>query len=213
MLDWIEQHQGAVVLVLAFVFGLSGLLLFGVGLRLSRLVAEALRELRRLRSDEVRPYVVLDVALEGTNVVLALRNVGRRPACGVELRVGPECAVRVEDGRTIRLADLAIAGRLEFLPPQSAYEELASPSAAEFLRLNEARPTIEGRLEYGDPTGARYQVPVRIDLTPLGRRRRVVHRSLDDVHDSLEGLRAAVDALPGRLPPTEEPCRESNSSA
>lgn len=205
MLDWIEAHQGAVLLVLAAIVGAAGLVVLAASLRLMRLVAGLLAEVREAGLEERRPNVVVDLVVDGPVLSLALRNIGRRPAVGVELSIEPDLVARREGDRLVTVGQLPIGSRLAFLGPGTAFEEFLNASAFDFFRLNSEAEVATGVVSFGDPAGTAYSSPWTVDLAAWRRRQYVVHRNLDDLCRTVDDLRLAVQDLPDRMrPPTGE---------
>lgn len=123
-----------------------------------------LRESRRLRELEYRPYVIVDFYFKGFFVFLEARNVGRNPARDVT--VSFDKALVPSDDR--RSANFSIFDQpIPMMSPGRAIRLPLGSGPAFFEEGQSAPLSYEARATYRDMSGKKFaDPPLYLDLTP-----------------------------------------------
>ncbi len=195
MLQWISQHEGFIRTILTSVYFVATLAMVWATLRSVRLAGDTLSEMKAAHAEETRPDCILDVAFDGHDMDVYVKNLGRTAACNLKLTLEPDHVIRAgwtggDHGpdNPWRISDLAmVAHPIEMLAPGERYSEHLDVSYR-FFNNNEDR-ALRGRLEYEDEAGAKYRFDVALDLAPYAERSFVVEDDVEQLIGSLDRLK------------------------
>jgi len=167
------------------------------GVQLVVLIAAAavawrqVREARRLREQQIRPFVVVDFEVEGwnTNVYLEVGNLGASLARDVRIDIDPplESAIDIDVG-SLKMLNEGIAT----LAPGKVYRTFFDMG----FRRDEAklRMTYEATVTYTDETGERsFRETLNLDLDQYMNMRFVQKRGVHDLYKQLESIRKVME--------------------
>lgn len=123
-----------------------------------------LRESRRLRELEYRPYVIVDFYFKGFFVFLEVRNTGRNPARDVSVSFDKELVP--SDNR--RSANFSIFDQPIPMMAPGRIIRLPLGTGPDFFKEGQTAPlSYEVRVKYKDMSGkARCDPPLLLDLSP-----------------------------------------------
>lgn len=142
------------------------------------------REARRLREQQFRPFVVVDVEVDNSRILeIVVRNVGLTMARDVKFEIDPAFATSMDDYdlNSMKLFSAGIAT----LPPGKEYRTLFD-SLVQRSHMNiEREYTVT--VTYSDPTGTRqFSEPSTIDL---GIYHDFLYRNETDLGDAVDELK------------------------
>lgn len=154
------------------------------------------REAKRLREAQIRPFVVLDVDVEyeDETYFFTLRNYGSTLARDIEVEVTPPLTSGLHEDVN-QLERLRAWGRsVKTLAPTVERRALFD---ADFLRREGLPDTFLARIRYWDHERRRqFDEEVTLDLaTAQGLGRLGGHKTLDDLHAQVKRIADGLDAL------------------
>ncbi len=149
------------------------------------------REARRLREQQIRPFVVVDFDVEGwnTNVYLEVSNLGSSLARDVRIEIDPplESAIDI-DVASLKMLNEGIAT----LAPGKIYRTFFDMG----FRRDEAklRMTYLATVTYTDETGKRpFKETLNLDLDQYMNMQFVQKRGVHDLYKQLESIRKVME--------------------
>ena len=161
---------------------------FGV-LVIAALVAwRQVGEARRLREEQARPFVIIDLQVFSTIAEFKITNIGATIARDVRFEFTPELASTF-DGATFEmpLAETALFKRgLPSLPPGKEITTLFDQLPTRFA--TELPDDYEVRISYSDPLGHRYAETMTVGMSALRDLTRINRKTIDDIHKQLENM-------------------------
>lgn len=156
--------------------------------------AKQVRHARQLREDQIRPYVVIDMAPHPAHriIELTVQNMGATAAYDVELRFEPSLeSAWDKNDRDFQLKDSALIREgIPTLPPGRRHEALFD----NFIQRSQTDLPMryEATAAYTDAAGKRWSDRYTLDLTVY---RDVTYIDRKDVHDAAEALREIQKTL------------------
>lgn len=156
-----------------------------------------LRDARKVRHDETRPYVLVDFEVEQHMVYLHLQNLGRTAARNLSFSSSPSLESSMDRGDR--------HGPSRFLdrewpsfPPGKEITSLFD-SAITMLADDSNRPMrYEVTASYDDPTGIHYDDVSVLDIESYRGRHFTTEKTVDDVAKALEKIRDGLEAIQHR---------------
>jgi hypothetical protein len=153
-----------------------------------RQVAEA----RRLREQQARPFVVIDLEIGNTIAEFVITNIGSTLAQDVQFKFAPplESSWDSEAGRTPLAETRLFSSGIPTLPPGkkvvALFDQLPTRSQREMPE------DYEVRVSYSDPFDKRYEETMSVGY---GYRRDTLRRTRRDIEDVVKHLKEVADEL------------------
>jgi hypothetical protein len=145
---------------------LAGWVTVGVYLALGYFAWRQLRQVRELRDEEARPYVIVDVAARSVVLYVSIRNIGKTPAYNVRITFDHP----LESTRKTRADFMSVpvfAAPIPMLAPNREIQVLFD-SATELLNAPNIRLTYEVSVSYEGLHGRLYvDPPAPLDFSHL----------------------------------------------
>lgn len=148
------------------------------------------REARRLREEQFRPFVVVDVEVDNSRILeIVVRNVGLTMARDVQFKIDPPFITSMSD---YNLNEFKIfSSGIATLPPGKEYRTLFDSLVQRSQMKLEREYTVT--VSYTDPTGKRtFEEPSTIDL---GIYHDFLYRDETDLKDVVKELKAVSKTM------------------
>lgn len=142
------------------------------------------REARRLREEQFRPFVVVDVEIDNSRILeIVVRNIGLTMAREVQFEIEPGFVTSMSDYDLNKMK--LFANGIATLPPGKEYRTLFDSLVQHSQMKLEREYTVT--VNYSDPTGKRtFSEPSTIDL---GIYHDFLYRSETDLGDAVDELK------------------------
>lgn len=184
-MEWLQQNQAAIEVLLAAATLLAMSVVIYLNYRAEMLSERAIQETRRAREQEYRPYVYFQIYIDNRTRAVNFRlvNRGRSIARNIQLKLDDK--VYRDEGKPVE--DLAVFQGLSFLAPDGEFEEYAGfPNT--FFRSNEDLKVMKGVVSYEDTSGNQYQSSIRVPLQAIAQRMSFEEADLHALVETLEDM-------------------------
>ena len=122
-----------------------------------------LRSNNKMVTEQNRPFVILSLPTEGTNLILLIRNIGKRPAYNVKISLSSNIKNLITlKGFTFEKSVLPFLSQ-KFLPPGIDIRNIIGQTM-KILELSEEQKKIEISIDYSDSFKNIYSDNYEIDL-------------------------------------------------
>lgn len=150
------------------------------------------KEARRLRHAQIRPFVVLDLDAqsEAPLIYLTISNLGNVMARDVRFQFAPRLSSTFDDGRLPDVADLSILTKgIPTLPPGKKISFLFDSAMARYKAKADHADRYDVRVKYVGESGQSYADTMALDLEPYWNLSHVERRKVHDLHERLKEIR------------------------
>lgn len=177
--DWLNRNSSALIVIITAIYAL--------------LTFFILRSNNKLLVETTRPYIVVSLPAKELMIFLSIKNIGKRPACGVRVEFEPDLHT-IGKGFFDETWSKPLMTQL-FMPPEYEVSNLIG-NAWEVLNSKTAIPTIKVKSSYKDLEGKKYWEEYNIDLSSYIFEKRVVDHSerhyLELISKSLEKIQKNI---------------------
>lgn len=158
-----------------------------------------LRSNNKMVIEQNRPFVIFNLPTEGTNLILSIKNIGKRPAYNVKISTNNKLEKLVTlKGFSFSDAVLPFLSQ-KFIPPDYEIKNIIGKTM-NILELNEEDKKIEVNINYFDSDNNEYNKSYEIDLNNAISKQKIVqdHRPVyyfKKISENLNEMRKSIEQL------------------
>lgn len=180
MIEWANQNNGFVMVVLTFVYVLATLAIVIVTMRANKIALSSQRLQEQLEAQRNRPFVTVEFVLawdeqDQAHAYVVVRNRGLTMAERVVVKIDPEpFYMPLIGGREVRKVPFMLTSPVPTLAPGQEVSDTLGYAANLYQAVE--RPVFQGVVTYRGPTGEEFNERFVIDwesmrsAVPLRRR-------------------------------------------
>lgn len=167
MIDWLNQNQGAAIVIVTSLYVLATIVIVLVSSRTVRqlkkanaLTRAALDQTWAMERERSRPFVIFDFVIRGRFLYALLKNYGQRPALRVTVDINPPLLC---DSGLAPASDVSfVADKVPLLAPGREIRDLVTTDP-DFMEGHDFN-TFHVKLSYLDSEDRRYEERIEVPM-------------------------------------------------